>query len=65
MSKNASAAEKPAAPTELTDNHYTTEFEPASQGGGRYIVCLHCGREHISERPARVDHQADCPLAGR
>jgi hypothetical protein len=65
MSDNTLTAEKSAVPTEPRDKHYTYEFEPPAQGGGRYIVCLHCGREHISERPDRIVHQADCPLADR
>jgi len=65
MSTNDPTAEKSAVPTTPRDKHFSYEFEPASQGGGRFIVCLHCGREHISERPARIDHQRGCPLADR
>jgi len=64
MSRNESTGQKSAVPRDESDRHFRYDFEPARQGGSRYLICVHCGRETIHDtQPERIDHQRGCPLA--
>lgn len=44
---------------------FTTHYEPAAQGGEKYVRCDDCGRELLSKLGGcrKLSHAADCPHA--
>jgi hypothetical protein len=43
------------------DPTYTYHYEPAEQGGQRYVRCERCGAECIPANPDRLAHFDGCP----
>lgn len=62
MRRNASPVLETTGTTDR-DAPYTTHYEPAAQGGEKYVRCTACGRELLASLGGRRNllHAPDCP----
>lgn len=47
------------------ESKYSYHYEPAAQGGAKYIRCEECGSESVPAHPDRVLHRPECSEADR